>query len=72
MNVVEPRADNQAYELGCAIRTRLIGCEMVIRGLDRKALDEGEKAGEDLFGLDSEFGAFVMAADAVKEKPAIW
>ena len=71
MNVVEPKAD---IRLTSSMRHSysLMGCEMVIRGLDRKALDEGEKAGEDLFGLDPEFGAFVVAANAVKEKPEIW
>lgn len=57
MNVVEPRADlrmvtslRHSYEL--------MGCEIQIRGLDRKALEEADREVSDLFGLDSEFGTF--------------
>ena len=71
MNVVEPKAD---IRLTSSMRHSysLMGCEMILRALDRKALDEAAKAGEDLFGLDPEFGAFVLNAEAVKEKEAIW
>jgi hypothetical protein len=65
MNVVEPRADlrlissmRHSYEL--------MGCEILIRGLDRKALAEADKEGTDLFGLDEEFATYF------EKKADIW
>lgn len=58
MNVVEPKAD---IRLVSSLRHSysLMGCELVIRGLDLKALATVEKAGTDLFGLDAEFAKFI-------------
>ena len=60
MNVVEPKADirlissmRHSYEL--------MGCELVIRGLDRKAFENAARDGTDLFGLDPEFGEYITA-----------
>ena len=47
----------------------LIGYDMVIRGLDEKALDEAVDAGSDLFGLDAEFADFI---ELEKEEVEIW
>ena len=65
MNVVEPRAD---LRLISSLRHsyELMGCEILIRGLDRKALVEADKEGSDLFGLDTEFGAYF------EKKADIW
>lgn len=65
MNVVEPRAD---LRLVSSLRHsyELMGCEIQIRGLDRKALDEADKEGTDLFDLDSEI------ASMFGERAQIW
>ena len=65
MNVVEPRAD---LRLVSSLRHsyELMGCEIQIRGLDRKALDEADKEGADLFDLDPEI------ASMFGERAQIW
>ena len=64
MNVVEPKSD---IRLIASMRHsyELMGCETVVRGLDRSALENAASAGTDLFGLDPEFGDYITA-DAVQ------
>ena len=71
MNVVEPKAD---IRLVSSMRHSysLMGCEMVIRGLDQKAYDDAASKGEDLLGLDPDFSHFLEADENQKEKAAIW
>ncbi len=66
MNVVEPKAD---IRLVSSLRHSysLMGCELVIRGLDLKALSNAEEAGTDLFGLDAEYARFIEKEKAVGE-----
>ena len=64
MNVVEPKAD---IRLVSSLRHSysLMGCDLVIRGLDMKALQEASRNGTDLFGIDSEFSHFFGKEEAI-------
>ncbi len=57
MNVVEPKAD---IRLVSSLRHSydLMGCDLVIRGLDLEALEKAADEGTDLFGLDGDFASF--------------
>ena len=68
MNMSAPLSD---IRLMVSIRNSysLIGYDMVIRGLDRQALEESAEAGEDLFGLDAEFADYI---EMEKEPAGIW
>ena len=63
MNVVEPKAD---IRLVSSLRHSysLMGCDLVIRGLNMQAFRDAGRDGTDLFGLDAEFSQFVK-----EEKP---
>lgn len=71
MNVVEPKADIRLLD-SMRHSYSLMGCELVIRGLDRKALVEASGAGTDLFGLDVDFAQFITEEKKEKEKMEIW
>lgn len=71
MNVVEPKADIRLTD-SMRHSYSLMGCEMVIRGLDRNALEIAAKEDSDLLGLDTEFGEYVSADEPRKAKADIW
>lgn len=57
-NCVEPSAEVRTLE-SLKLEYGFKGCDVIIRGLDRAALEKASREGSDLFGLDDELSQYL-------------